>query len=89
MRAATKPLGQATYVASQSDKDWIQDVQRKLHTRSNTDLDYVFEKLWGIITDLRNLRFAAERVARNTGHRTAGVDGVTVRKIVSRAHAAR
>jgi group II intron reverse transcriptase/maturase len=70
------------YVASQSDKDWIQDVQRKLHTRSKTDLDYVFEKLWGLVTDLRNLRVAAERVARNKGHRTAGVDGVTVRKIV-------
>jgi RNA-directed DNA polymerase len=84
MRAATKPLGQAMYVALQSDKDWIQDVQRKLHTRSKTDLDYVFEKLWGLITDLRNLRFAAERVARNKGHRTAGVDGVTVRKIVRR-----
>jgi hypothetical protein len=27
---------QAMYVALQSDKDWIQDVQRKLHTRSKT-----------------------------------------------------
>jgi RNA-directed DNA polymerase len=83
MRAATKPLGQATYVALQSDKDWIQSVQRALYTRSKTELDYVFEKLWGLVTDLRNLRFAAVRVARNKGHRTAGVDGITVRKILS------
>jgi hypothetical protein len=51
MRAATKPLGQATYVALQSDKDWIQSVQRALYTRSKTELDYVFEKLWGLVTD--------------------------------------
>lgn len=81
MRAAMRPLGQAMYVALQSDKDWIQSVQQKLHTRSKTNLDYVFDKLWGLITDLRNLRLAADRVARNKGHRTAGVDGVTVRTI--------
>jgi group II intron reverse transcriptase/maturase len=70
------------YVASQSDKDWLQSVQRKLYTRSKNDLDYVFDKLWGLITDPCNLRIALERVARNKGHRTAGVDGVTVRRIV-------
>jgi hypothetical protein len=37
------------YVASQSDKDWLQSVQRKLYTRSKNDLDYVFDKLWGLI----------------------------------------
>jgi group II intron reverse transcriptase/maturase len=81
MSAASKPLGQAMYVALQSDKDWIQSVQRTLYTRSKNDLDYVFDKLWGLVTDPRNLRFAAARVARNKGHRTAGVDGITVRKI--------
>jgi group II intron reverse transcriptase/maturase len=70
------------YVASQSDKDWLQSVQRKLYTRSKNDLDYVFDKLWGLITDPCNLRIALERVARNKGHRTAGVDGVTVQRIV-------
>jgi len=81
MRAAPKPLGQAMYVALQSDKDWIQVVQRRLYKRSKTDLDYVFDKLWGLVTDLHNLRVAAARVARNKGHRTAGVDGITVRMI--------
>jgi RNA-directed DNA polymerase len=82
MRAPTKPLEQAVYAASHSDKEWIQNEQRKLHTRSKTDLEYVFDKLWGFVTDLRNLRFAAARVARNRGHRTAGVDGITVRQII-------
>jgi RNA-directed DNA polymerase len=82
MRTTARPLGKAMYVASQSDKDWLQNVQRKLYTRSKNDLDYVFDKLWGLITDPCNLRMALERVARNKGHRTAGVDGVTVRRIV-------
>jgi len=82
MRTAARPLGKAMYVASQSDKDWLQSVQRKLYTRGKNDLDYVFDKLWGLITDPCNLRIALERVARNKGHRTAGVDGVTVQRIV-------
>ena len=82
MRTAARPLGKAMYVASQSDKDWLQSVQRKLYTRGKNGLDYVFDKLWGLITDPCNLRIALERVARNKGHRTAGVDGVTVQRIV-------
>src|SRR5688572_14100615 len=82
MRTASKPPGKATYVALQSDKDWIRNVQRKLYTRSKNDLDYVFDKLWGLVTDPRNLRIALARVARNKGHRTAGVDGVTVQRIL-------
>ena len=34
MRMAPKPLGKATYVASDSDKEWLQSVQRKLYTQS-------------------------------------------------------
>lgn len=70
MRAAARPPGKATYVALQSDKDWIRNVQRKLYTRSKNDLDYVFAKLWGLVTDPCNLRVAFARVARNKGHRT-------------------
>jgi len=36
-----------------------------------------------LITDPRNLRIATARVARNRGRRTAGVDGVTVRRALS------
>lgn len=76
-------LGQAMYVASELDRAWLQNEQRKLYARSNEQPDYVFQKLWGQVTDLRNLRNAVARVARNCGHRTAGVDGLTVRKVLA------
>jgi len=70
------------YVASQSDKDWLLNVQRKLYARSQQEPDHVFRKLWGLVTDPRNLRMAFARVARNKGRRTAGVDGVTVARVI-------
>lgn len=70
------------YVAPASDKEWLRNVQRKLHQQSHLELDYVFRKLWGLVTDLRNLRTAFARVARNRGRRTAGVDGMTVYQLV-------
>lgn len=66
------------YVAPQLDRSWLQSEQKRLHARSREDPDYVFRKLWGLMTDPRNLRVALARVARNKGRRTAGVDGVTV-----------
>jgi group II intron reverse transcriptase/maturase len=71
------------YVANQTDKVWLLTVQRKLYARSWNNPDYVFEKLWGLVTDLQNLRCALARVAHNKGARTAGVDGATVRSIVA------
>lgn len=38
--------------------------------------------LWGLATDERNLRIAVARVTRNRGSRTAGVDGLTMRKVL-------
>jgi retron-type reverse transcriptase len=70
------------YVASQSDKDWLLNVQRKLYARSQQEPGYVFQKLWGLVTDPRNLRTAFARVAQNRGRRTAGVDGVTVASVI-------
>jgi len=70
------------YVASTTDREWLRSVQRRLHERSQNELDYVFRKLWGFVTDLRNLRIALHRVARNRGSRSAGVDGMTVHKLV-------
>jgi RNA-directed DNA polymerase len=83
MRTVVKPQGQAMYVATASDRTWLLNEQRKLYKRSRESSGYVFRKLWGLITDPRNLRIAAARVARNRGRRTAGVDGVTVRKALS------
>ena len=82
MRTASKPLGKAMYVANQAEQAWLQIEQRKLHTRSRDHLDYVFHKLWGLITDPRNLRLAFARVASNRGGRTSGVDGITVRRVL-------
>ncbi len=76
--------GQTAYAALQSDKDWLRNVQHVLHRRSREDLDFIFRKLWGFVTDPQNLRMALHRVARNRGSRTAGVDGVTVVSVVKR-----
>jgi len=80
MSAALGSLGQAMYVATKEDTLWLQNVQRALHTRSKEHPDYVFEKLWGLVTALRNLRIAFVRVQRNRGARTAGIDRVTGRQ---------
>ncbi len=71
------------YVASTADRQWLRSEQRKLHLRSWEEPSYVFRKLWGLITDPRNLRCALARVARNRGRRTPGVDKVTVGKILA------
>src|SRR5476651_2626412 len=70
------------YVASQLDGSWLLIVQGKLYAQSRENPDYVFRKLWGLITDRRNLRIALSRVAQNQGRRTAGVDGLTVRTVL-------
>lgn len=83
MRATSKPLERAMYVAPQLDRSWLQSEQKRLHARSRENPDYVFRKLWGLMTDPRNLRVALARVARNRGRRTAGVDGVTVAMVLN------
>lgn len=85
MGTASKPPGKAMYVAPRPDWDWLRIVQRKLYARSEQQVDYVFRKLWGLVTDPRNLRMALARVAGNRGRRTAGVDGVTVGHVAKRA----
>ena len=69
-------------MASRDDRLWLQNVQRKLYERSREKPDYVFEKLWALVTDPRNLRIALARVHRNRGARTAGIDRVTVRRVL-------
>ena len=82
MGTTTMPQGQATYMAPKSDWAWLLSEQRKLYRRSWEQPEYVFEKLWGLVTDPRNLRMAVTRVASNRGRRTGGVDRVTVRMVV-------
>jgi RNA-directed DNA polymerase len=84
MRTTPKTLGQAMYVATAADKQWLLNEQRKLYQQSWTKPGYTFQKLWGLVTDLRNLRCALARVAGNRGRRSAGVDGKTVRQIIAK-----
>jgi group II intron reverse transcriptase/maturase len=72
------------YMASELDKSWLLSVQKKLYTQSYKDPTYVFRELWGLVSDPRNLRIALARVARNKGRRTAGVDGKTVKSVLSK-----
>ncbi len=83
MNAVPKPQGQAMYVAPDSARSWLLSVQRKLYAQSYNNPDYVFCKLWGFVTDPRNLQMAFARVASNRGRRTAGVDGITVRAVLA------
>ena len=83
MRRTSKSTGKAMYVASTADRQWLRSVQRNLYLRSWEEPGYVFEKLWGLVTDPRNLRCALARVASNRGRNTPGVDKVTVKRIVS------
>lgn len=82
MSVALGSLEQAMYVATKEDTLWLQNVQHALYTRSKEHLVYVFEKLWSLVTDLRNLRIALARAQRNRGARTAGIDRVTVRQVL-------
>ena len=65
----------------QADEAWILDVQRKLYQWSKANPDDIWRDMWGWLTDIRTLRCAWRRVASNRGARTAGVDGMTVRRI--------
>ena len=55
MRRTSRPQGQAMYVATAADRQWLLSEQRKLYLRSWENPGYVFEKLWGLVTDSRNL----------------------------------
>ena len=85
MGTAPKTQPKAMYVAPRPEWGWLLDEQRKLYKRSDENVAYVFRKLWGLLTDPRNLRMALARVAGNRGRRTAGVDGITVGTIVLQA----
>ncbi len=78
------PQGKTMYVATEPDKAWLLSKQRVLHTRSAENPGYEFCKLWGLVTDPVNLRIAFQRVARNRGSRTGGIDRMTVRQVIAK-----
>lgn len=67
----------------QADAAWVLSVQRKLYQWSKANPDEAWRDLWNWVTDIRNLRQAWRRVASNRGKHAAGVDGVTVGRILA------
>jgi RNA-directed DNA polymerase len=62
----------------------VRRIQSKLHCWASADRARRFDDLYNLVCDPRVLTVAWERVAGNTGARTAGIDRATVAWIVSR-----
>lgn len=62
----------------------ILNMQRKLYQWSRQDPNKVFADLFNLVCDRCTLALAWQRLCRNTGSRTPGLDGVTRRKIEER-----
>jgi RNA-directed DNA polymerase len=62
-------------------RERVLGMQTKLHRWSTADATARFDDLFNLVVDPAFLRLAWERVAGNTGARSAGIDKVTVRSI--------
>jgi RNA-directed DNA polymerase len=60
---------------------WVLRIQQKLHRWSKEEEDRRYDDLLNLVYDRHTLRIAWERIKRNRGSRTAGVDGQTRRNI--------
>lgn len=65
-------------------RERVLGMQTKLHRWSSRDATARFDDLFNLVVDPAFLRIAWERVAGNTGARSAGIDGLTVRAIEAR-----
>ena len=65
-----------------ADYAWVLGVQRKLYQWSKANPKEQYRELWNWVTDIRNLRYAWNRVARNKGKRTPGIDGITAGSVM-------
>lgn len=63
---------------------FILDMQRKLYRWSYADTDKVFADLFNLVCDRRTLDLAWQRLSRNRGSQTPGIDGVTRDKVEKR-----
>jgi len=59
----------------------VSEMQAKLHRWASANPGRRFDDLFNLVHDPATLRVAWERVASNTGARTAGSDGFTVARI--------
>jgi RNA-directed DNA polymerase len=63
---------------SMGPRRWVSEMQAKLHRWAAADRGRRFDDLFNFVCDPATLIVAFDRVAGNTGSRTAGVDGLTV-----------
>jgi len=63
---------------------FVLDMQRKLYRWSYADAEKVFADLFNLVCDRRTLDAAWQRLARNTGSRTPGTDGMTRSRVERR-----
>ncbi len=71
-------------MSSEVNTPFVLDMQRKLYRWSNEDPDKVFADLFNLVCDRRILAEAWRRLARNSGSRTPGTDGMTRRSVEQR-----
>lgn len=62
---------------------WVSQIQTKLHSWAVADPGRRFDDLFNLVHDPATLEVAWDRVAGNTGARTAGTDGLTAARVES------
>ena len=71
-------------MSGEVNTSFVLDMQRKLYRWSNEDPDKVFADLFNLVCDRGVLAEAWRRLARNSGSRTPGTDGMTRRSVEQR-----
>jgi RNA-directed DNA polymerase len=71
-------------MSGEVNASFVLDMQRKLYRWSSDDPDKVFADLFNLVCDRRTLNEAWRRLARNSGSRTPGTDGMTRRTVEER-----
>jgi RNA-directed DNA polymerase len=72
------PNGSAALEPAIRPRQWVSEMQAKLHRWAAADSGRGFDDLFNLVHDPATLLAAFDRVASNLGARTAGVDGLTV-----------
>lgn len=71
-------------MSDEVNTSFVLDMQRKLYRWSSDSPDKVFADLFNLVCDRRILAEAWRRLARNSGSRTPGTDGMTRRSVEQR-----
>jgi RNA-directed DNA polymerase len=71
-------------MSNEVNTSFVLDMQRKLYRWSNGDPERIFADLFNLVCDRRTLDEAWRRLARNSGSRTPGTDGMTRRMVEQR-----